>query len=687
MIFVDRTFQAAPAELQEFQAQSLNRLQAFFATDIERRERRWPLLDLPPKVRLAVKVALMELFKGRCAYCGDVGTEIDHFRPRLRAGRAQRHVDLDHYWWLSFEWSNLYLSCRNCNRSKGSLFPIDGVAAEPMTFGEALRDEEALLLDPCWDRPEEHLRFRSDGTVLPLSKRGEATVSILGFNDPSRVKVRLLPVVELRSHVDLLNQQGMGSADILTFLKALGAKQATQYLSAAVAPAIQTMIDEYNSAEPDVEYPQLPPNNAAQELRLPAMAWLESVEVRNFKAISSASLQFPSTQAENSSVGQPWMMLLGENGVGKSSLLQAVALASMPDEQRDLLGPASEWVSRRGDAKEGFIRLTFTDGSQRNLSFRKGDANCQTFGEVPASPVLAYGSTRILPQRNAQAPKEPTLRNVLNLFDQTHPLVNTEPYFCDTTKTKNDIFELLATSIEKVLPDQISGRITRKKGALLQNKTPLDQLSGGYKSVLALVMDIIYHMSNSSFDMDAAQGLILIDELELHLHPRWKIRVVEQLRSLFPKARFIVTSHDPLCVQGLQPGELNVFGKHPNDESFLHEQIDVPPGKGSDEVLTGPWFGMTSTIDSDTLLLMSEHSDLLQQSVRNTEQEPRLAELDSLLRERMPSFGSNQAHRFAAGTTAIPTDHNATSDVDQMIQRRLRAALSRPQNVEGDEDA
>lgn len=683
MIFVDRRDYPAPAELLEFHQNSLEGLKEFFATDMSQRAQRWPRFDFPSRVREAARSRLNELFKDRCAYCGEHGDGIDHFRPRARAGRAQRGVDLEHYWWLSSEWNNLYLCCNNCNSSKSNLFPIEGPAATPLTFGNALLAERPLLLDPCYDKPEDHLRFHADGTVSGLSRRGETTISLLRLNDSYRVKSRLASVAQLRHQVEIWQRKGLGSTEMLNFLASFTAfYQSRSMLHAStIESAVQSLIDEYRGLPTAVPPPAA--RVPARDLGLPAMVWLQKIEVSNFRTIASVALEFPPAQAETGEGGQPWIMLLGENGVGKSSLLQAVALACMPDAQRNALGPAYQWLNRAPHAVVGSIRLTFTDGSQRTLSFDKGKDDFRSEGCTPDSPLLAYGSTRLLPGRDSVAPAPPALSSVKNLFDQTHPLVNTERYFCNVRKTPSDVFELFASSVEKLLPDQSSGKITRNKGSLKRYGMPLDELSGGYKSILALAMDIIYHLSSSSFDMDTAQGLILLDEIELHLHPRWKIRVVEQLRSLFPNARFIVSSHDPLCVHGLRKGELNVFAKHPTDASFFHEQIDVPHGTRADEVLTGPWFGMASTMDAETLLLMSKHSALLQYPDRTAQQNQQLEELQTKLRLRMGSFGNTRAQRAAMAAAAVLGDERPIPHVDQLIQRRLQDVLAEPSRAEG----
>ena len=222
-------------------------------------------------------------------------------------------------------------------------------------------------------------------------------------------------------------------------------------------------------------------------------------------------------------------------------------------------------------------------------------------------------------------------------------------------------------------------RIVRTKGRLKTTvdgvPSFIDELSDGYKSVCALAMDVMYHLSGSTFDMTSAHGLVMVDEVELHLHPRWKIRVVDQLRKVFPNVRFIVTTHDPLCVHGIKEGELHVVAKHPNDKRFICDQYDVPPGTRVDEVLTGPCFGLPSTIDDETQQLMSEHGAILRHPNPSASQQRRRHELEHILQGRMQT-GSSRLQRAVMAVAALLHNGGLSSHADQLIQNRLNKILS-----------
>ncbi|MCX6359446.1 MAG: AAA family ATPase [Armatimonadetes bacterium] len=100
---------------------------------------------------------------------------------------------------------------------------------------------------------------------------------------------------------------------------------------------------------------------------------------------------------------------------------------------------------------------------------------------------------------------------------------------------------------------------------------PFRALSDGYRNVIAMVGDIAFKCSvlNPHLGTDAltkTPGLVLIDEIDLHLHPQWQRRVVEDLRATFPAVQFVATTHSPFIIQSVRPGELVYLGSPPERE-------------------------------------------------------------------------------------------------------------------------
>lgn len=84
-------------------------------------------------------------------------------------------------------------------------------------------------------------------------------------------------------------------------------------------------------------------------------------------------------------------------------------------------------------------------------------------------------------------------------------------------------------------------------------RMPINQLSDGYKSIVSLVADIAYRMAVLNPQLlrnvcKETEGIVLIDEVDLHLHPTWQQRILGDLREIFPKVQFIVTTHAPAVI-------------------------------------------------------------------------------------------------------------------------------------------
>lgn len=117
-------------------------------------------------------------------------------------------------------------------------------------------------------------------------------------------------------------------------------------------------------------------------------------------------------------------------------------------------------------------------------------------------------------------------------------------------------------AIQEFLPGFSDVRVETNPLRLLVSKNGhpfnLTQLSDGERSVFAMLIDLCRRLTLANPELDPLQGagVVLIDELELHLHPKWQREIVEKLRSTFPNIQFIATTHSPFIIQSLKPGEL-----------------------------------------------------------------------------------------------------------------------------------
>lgn len=99
-------------------------------------------------------------------------------------------------------------------------------------------------------------------------------------------------------------------------------------------------------------------------------------------------------------------------------------------------------------------------------------------------------------------------------------------------------------------------RLTIRKG---RERFELSQLSDGERAFIAVIADLVRRLSLANPELDnplEGHGIVLIDEIELHLHPQWQRTIVETLRETFPNIQFVATTHSPFILQTLRSGEL-----------------------------------------------------------------------------------------------------------------------------------
>lgn len=132
-----------------------------------------------------VVAALVAAQHGKCCFCerrqlGDV----EHFRPKSGSQQADGQPLLrPGYYWLAYDWANLYFACGPCNqRFKRNLFPLGNPTRRARSHHDDTAAEEPLLLDPAGD-PERHIGFREEvAYAVDGNPKGRATIDVLRLN-------------------------------------------------------------------------------------------------------------------------------------------------------------------------------------------------------------------------------------------------------------------------------------------------------------------------------------------------------------------------------------------------------------------------------------------------------------------------------------------------------------------------
>ncbi len=204
-----------------------------------------------------VQIALKKLFYEKCAYCESKPTataswDVEHYRPK---GRIAGRKDHPGYYWLAYEWSNLYLSCQRCNRrlrDKGTWddrkigppagkldqFPVEDEAKRAMSHLDLHEEEAPILLDPCQDNPEEFLTFALDGSVQAIddNERGRQTIEILHLHRKDLIIDRQSRIWEVLAVIKTVRDSADDPAEALNKLSRIYFRPGSRY--SAVCRAI-----------------------------------------------------------------------------------------------------------------------------------------------------------------------------------------------------------------------------------------------------------------------------------------------------------------------------------------------------------------------------------------------------------------------------------------------------------------
>jgi uncharacterized protein (TIGR02646 family) len=669
VIYVDRSKVRKPKTLASSAVKKdLDNARAFFGTpERDRRQHRHEFRLQLYKADDVMK-ALIELFHGKCAYCEtkiDNPVDLDHFRPKSRAMNHDGKVSADHYWWLAYEWENLYLACAYCNRSKATRFPVTGSRLVPF---QSVLEEQALLVDPCRDKPELHLVFTEEGLVVGQSERGKATVDLLNLNRDALVGERRAAMVALHDFLRSTRARGgkLEPADLDDRFTGLDAPHTgacnyflhrlltndpglvqwesdkvglAQVEDQTISKDFETqLVEDYRrERKQHASYSvEAAGNEEERTFYFSGAKRIEQVALHNFKGITHLELRFPPPGSEHES----WVMLLGENGTGKSTVLQAVALALMGESHANALGlDASTFVKREGKEDVAWVEVRLSGLDQPiRMTMRRDTTRFAVEPKDPKVLLMGYGATRLLPHSSQVAPVRRYIR-IQNLFDPTAPLSDAESWLADETQLDEEQFPFVARALKDLLLLRDDDSLHREGGIVyadvMGSRLTLRQLSDGLQSVLALATDIIIATHDHWPSMQDAEGIVLLDEIEAHLHPSWKLQIVQRLRRTFPRLNFLVTTHDPLCLRGLEDGEIALLRR---DRGYQIEVVtDVPSVAHlrADQILTSFLFALPSTRGADSATMVSRYSTLLGKKDRSAQEQKELQDLEANLRDML----------------------------------------------------
>jgi len=423
---------------------------------------------------------------------------------------------------------------------------------------------------------------------------------------------------------------------------------------------------------------------------------VEELRLENIRCFENASISFKKRGAEPSK----WVTFLSENGGGKSTALQALALLLAGPEGAQKLCPRPVgWLRDEGKIGRIAIRIhqgandpgkfgdkkisrafgyTFFLTGTKSVTIRKKvytEPTIQESGEKRLTWLrqnaltskgegwfaVGYGAFRrltrssqiIVPSLDPQA----RFSNFTTQFHEDEPLSAFERWMVyldyriakihdEEAKRQKD---LGVAAINKLLPSDIQFDSVTPEGRILfsigNQKVPTISLSDGYRSVLALAGDFVWRLIQAfptSSSPLAEEGVVLIDELDIHLHPVWQRDIAGWLREQFPNLQFIVATHSPLVAAGAGEDALTLRFQLCEGKAVV-DKVENVASKDVNSILQSKAFGLVSPFSPQTQRKIERYDELTRKGSRRSRNENQdYQELLSFMADMEP-FGGTPA--------------------------------------------
>ncbi|KQN34291.1 hypothetical protein ASE92_11815 [Pedobacter sp. Leaf41] len=603
---------------------AIEKMEEFFASKNRSQKRYdWPFNK---EIDNELKKNLHVVFHGKCGYCEtkiespEIGT-VDRYRPN-NGVRDKNEYHQDLYWWLTFDWENLVYCCKECNQYKASYFPIKGIRATDEKSD--LATEKRMLLNPYQDIPNQHFLYNVSGEIIPITENGLQTIELLRLNRSDLIRLRLEAKRETEHIIyNILEEVNENNRTLLEELKRIYYEESpdvgfSSYKKWVIENEADTdsrvarLLDFEIYNEPgfrDVdEAKRFISGKLYKNIIRNDYFPIEYIQIRNFKSIDELRVDFKEDDSEKKS----WLILLGENGVGKSSILQAISIGLKVDKKVINEDIIRSLIKKRKQTAEIIIK----ERNSKNIIYTKLTRKTGTIEQDGDfnSYLIGYGSLRLsIEETEIISEKDTSKVSYENLFRPTKALNNVTKWLKSIHKNDITYFNSIAYSIKQLLPDDKSDtELAIKNGEIVlgDSEKLFSELSDGYKSTITLAIDIMMKLSDVQSDMEKMAGIVLIDELGNQLHPRWQMKIVSQLRHVFPNINFIISTHHPLCLRGAEKKEILLL-RNLDDQVVITTELPDPASLRVDQILASEFFGLNSLIDPEIEAKFNRYYTLL----------------------------------------------------------------------------
>jgi predicted ATP-binding protein involved in virulence len=403
--------------------------------------------------------------------------------------------------------------------------------------------------------------------------------------------------------------------------------------------------------------------------------FLKRLSLKNIRSIKQLDLSFdaPSIALKNGnkrksktfSQTRKWTLILGENGTGKSSVLRSIALITAGSAAlTELLADPNAWIRTGENECRIEADLITAEGEERNISLHwlRGqnikeifEFNKPTLDQLDRALehadrnyfTIGYGASRRLAStrfstQSIELFNQTRARNVATLFSFDAVLNSLENWAMDLHyRVGRGSLQIVRSAMNDLLPDVSFSSIDKENRTLLfetvDGLLPLNQLSDGYQSMAGWCGDLLFRITETYKDYKEplkARGLLLIDELDLHLHPIWQRSLRQFLDVKMPNFQIIATTHSPLTAHEAGEDELYFLRRAGEEKSsVLNQYVGAPNKLFAHQLLMSPAFGLASINSKEIEDKRQEYRQLKRKETLTTQEKRRFKNLSEEISE------------------------------------------------------
>jgi predicted ATP-binding protein involved in virulence len=419
--------------------------------------------------------------------------------------------------------------------------------------------------------------------------------------------------------------------------------------------------------------------------------YFTSLEVENVKCFGSKQIL---DLTDSNGAISPWTLILGDNGVGKTSILKCLAWMRPVEEsdpikkdeakiQKVAIKPFMddfehesqyEELVKTGNEISASIKVSFANGVQLgeivpeeftvSYSFyietalgklKEVKAELSELEIFNGPNIFGYSASRHMESKNFDNTEleDPTQ----NLFSSSGVLYDAEQLLSmldnaaireNNSGKAHDLLEKVKQILVDLLPDvkntssiKVNSPINPDGSlnkVLVEIETSdgyvkLQDLSLGYQTMLAWVLDLAVRMlwkNPESKTPLQEPAVVIVDEIDLHLHPKWQRMVKKYLTYHFPKTQFICTAHSPFLAQSAETDNLCVIHRQ-NNKVIIENEPYIVEGWRIGQIVTSDLFGVPSERSPEIEALVNRQNVLLDKLRLNPDEEEELTRIEDAI--------------------------------------------------------